>query len=393
VLRPFAGALAPTVASVMGRDRRALARGAGFIALTVAFAVSTAVFNSTYRQQARVDAVLTNGADVRVTVPAGADAQVGPALDALSGVRHVEPVQRRFAYVGSDLQDLFGVKPSTITTGTSLDDAYFSGGTAQEVIQRLAATPDGILVSAETVQDFQLRPGDALKLRLVTGTGDQYVEATFHYVGIAKEFPTAPRDSFLVANASYIAQASGRSAADTFLVTTDGTPPAVVAGRVRDVLGPAVQVTSLDTVQGAVGSSLVAVDLHGLTTLELALAVLLAAAGAGLTLWLAVHQRRRTLALAQVVGARPRQVTGLVAAEAGFVTVAGLLAGAALGWVLSNVLVDVLSGVFDPAPHQLAVPWAYLGAVMAAIVISVVAAVAATGRAAAAPPTALLRGS
>jgi putative ABC transport system permease protein len=106
-----------------------------------------------------------------------------------------------------------------------------------------------------------------------------------------------------------------------------------------------------------------------------------------------VHQRRRTLALAQVVGARPRQVTGLVAAEAGFVTVAGLLAGAALGWVLSNVLVDVLSGVFDPAPHQLAVPWAYLGAVMAAIVISVVAAVAATGRAAAAPPTALLRGS
>jgi len=47
------------------------------VALTVAFAASTAVFNSTYKQQAEVDARLTNGADVTVTQSPGA--ATGPA--------------------------------------------------------------------------------------------------------------------------------------------------------------------------------------------------------------------------------------------------------------------------------------------------------------------------
>ena len=42
------------------------------------------------------------------------------------------------------------------------------------------------------------------------------------------------------------------------------------------------------------------------------------------------------------------------------VALVGLLAGTATGWALSNVLVKVLNGVFDPPPSTLAVPWTYL---------------------------------
>ena len=65
----------------------------------------------------------------------------------------------------------------------------------------LAARPDSILVSDETVKDFQLRPGDLINLRLQVGATQSYKTVPFHYAGIAKEFPTAPHDSFFVANA------------------------------------------------------------------------------------------------------------------------------------------------------------------------------------------------
>ena len=44
------------------------------------------------------------------------------------------------------------------------------------------------------------------------------------------------------------------------------------------------------------------------------------------------------------------------------------------------MLVAVLTGVFDPPPAQLAVPWAYLGAVGALAVVAVGVAAAGTGR-------------
>ena len=63
----------------------------------------------------------------------------------------------------------------------------------------LAAQPDSLLVSAETVKDFQLRPGDAVNLRIQDARTHHLVTVEFHYIGIVTEFPTAPEDSFFVA--------------------------------------------------------------------------------------------------------------------------------------------------------------------------------------------------
>ncbi|MGZ0147742.1 FtsX-like permease family protein [Kribbella sp. WER1] len=382
LVRPLTGPLARTTAASMSRQRTPLVRSVVLLALAISFAVSTATFNATYRQQAEADAVLTNGADVTVTESPGV--VVGPAagstLAAIPGVRRVEPLQHRLAYVGSDLQDFYGVRPDTIAGSTALQDAYFLGGTAHSLLQQLAQRPDSILVSDETVKDFQLSPGDLIRLRLQDSRTKGFRTVAFHYAGIVKEFPTAPRDSFFVANAAYVAKATGSDAIGSFLVDTGGKNQKAVADAVRSKLGDSAKVTDLTQVRAQVGSSLTSVDLAGLTRFELAFAVLIAAGAGGLVLALGLAERRRTFAIATVLGARRAQLRGLVLSEALAVTIGGLAGGALVAWGLSGMLIKVLTGVFDPPPSSAAVPWPYLGVTLVVAVAAIAAGALASAQ-------------
>jgi putative ABC transport system permease protein len=379
-LRPVAGKLSHIVARSLSRQRAPLARAIVLVALALAFAASTATFNATYQAQAEVDAQLTNGADVTVTEPPGSavSPSSGAALSTLPGVRVVEPIQHRFAYVGTDLQDLYGVNPTTIASVTALQDNYFQGGTVAQLMHTLATQPDSVLVSAETVKDFQLTPGDTVNLRIQDTRTHQLTTVPFHYVGIVTEFPTAPKDSFFVANAGYIAEHTGSDAVGAFLVDTGGHDSSTVADRIRTAVGTSATVTDIATTRGTVGSSLTAVSLAGLTRIELGFGLLLAAASGGLVLALGLAERRRSFAIANALGATRRQLRSFVSAEAAMLIICGVAGGGALGWLLSRMLVSVLTGVFDPPPTALSVPWSYLGATAATIILAIGAVSAAT---------------
>jgi putative ABC transport system permease protein len=391
-LRPVAGKLSRIVAHSVSRQRAPLTRAIVLLALALAFAASTATFNATYRAQAEVDAQLTNGADITVTEPPGSSVSAGAAakLAAVPGVRAVEPIQHRFAYVGADLQDLYGVNPSSITNVTALQDNYFQGGTVEQLMHTLAAQPDSLLVSAETVKDFQLRPGDTVNLRIQQARTHDLVTVGFHYIGIVTEFPTAPKDSFFVANAGYIAQRTGTDAIGAFLVDTGGHDTAAVAGRIKAAVGTSAAVTDITTARGAVGSSLTAVSLAGLTRIELGFGLVLAAASGGLVQALGLAERRRSFAIADALGATRRQQRSLVLAEAAILITCGLAAGAVLGWALSRMLVGVLTGVFDPPPTALAVPLTYLAATAVTIIVAIGTVSAATVRLARQTPLTVL---
>jgi hypothetical protein len=156
-----------------------------------------------------------------------------------------------------------------------------------------------VIVSAETVRDFQLHPGDLLNLRLPDARSGQLSRVPFHYVGVVNEFPTAPRDSFFVANADYLAASSGSDAVGAFLVDTGGQDTAGKAERIRGRLGPGPSVTDIAQVRGRIGSSLTSVDLAGLTRVELGFALVLAAAAGGLVPALGLGERRRSFAIAR----------------------------------------------------------------------------------------------
>ena len=377
--RPVAGGLAGTVAASMSRQRAPIARAVALVALATCFAASTAAFNTTYRRQAEADARLSNGADVVVTASPGGALQpaLARALEQVRGVASVEALQHRYAYIGNDLQDLYGVNATTVVHGGRLQDAWFAGGSAAQLFAKLARTRNGILLSEEVVRDYQLRAGDHIRLRVLDRRTHATTPVQFTYIGVTKEFPTAPKDAYTIANAGYVAQATGDPGAGTLLIQTSGGSPATVGRLAAKDVGRSGVVTTIETSRKEVASSLTSVELAGLTRVELAYALVLVAAATGLLLWLSLSERRRTYAIAHALGARPRQLAAFVWAETGFVTVAGVILGAAGASWLTWMLVKLLTGVFDPPPSRPAVPWPYL-AVLAAVAATAVAAAGVT---------------
>ena len=129
--------------------------------------------------------------------------------------------------------------------------------------------------------------------------------------------------------------------------------PAALANRVRAVVQslPGAQVTDLGTAQYRIGSSLTAVNLRGLTQLELAFAVLFIAGATGLVMALGMVERRRTYAvLRRRFGATTRQVGAFVWSEGLLILIGGAIVGVATGVAVAAMLVKVLTGVFDPPP-------------------------------------------
>ena len=193
-IRPVAGGLAPIVAASLSLQSRRLTFAIAMAALAVSFATSTAIFNATYSAQTRIDAELTNGSDATVfgtsDHPAGAFLQV---LRTLPETAAAEPMQHRFAYVGVDLQDLYGIDAARIENATSLSDAYF-GGSKRTIARPAGSDARGGSGIGGNRPGLPAAGGDTLNLRLMSATDRQYHVVPFKFVGVAREFPTAPKD-------------------------------------------------------------------------------------------------------------------------------------------------------------------------------------------------------
>src|SRR5262249_17924903 len=158
----------------------------------------------------------------------------------------------------------------------------FGNASAKDSLAALSSTPDGILVSDETVNDFQLNLGDQLNIRLQSND-HQYRVVPFTFRGIVREFPTAPRDSFLVANAAYVAAATTAPAREIVPLKARQDPAALksaAAAVVNDV--PGIRVTEIGETSRLIESGLTAVSVHGLAQIELFVSALMVAAAAGL---------------------------------------------------------------------------------------------------------------
>ena len=370
-------------AASVRRRRQIVARGATGLAVAVGLAASTAVFTATYDKQATLDVALTVGADVAVTEPPGSSVPPSAAasLAHAPGVRAVEPMAHRFAYVGPDLQDLYGIDPATIGRVAPLLDSFTPGSTVAQAMDALRRTPDGVLLSGETLHDYQLRPGDLVRVQLQTGPDRAYRPVDFHVIGQINEFPTAPKDSFIVANATYLVAQTGSDAVGTFLISSSA-PTRTSAALGTQVSGTGATVSDVVSARTTVStaSGLAAADLSGLSRLELGFGVLLALACSGLALLLGVVQRRRALVLLAALGASSRQRGRFLTAEAWGLLLGGLVGGAALAVAISYLLVKVLTGIFDPPPSAAALPFGYLALLAGAIVLTSGAVVVGVGR-------------
>ncbi len=359
-----------------GRRGAAINRGLLVLGLLLAFGVNLSIFVATYDQQARVDAQLTLGADVVVTAPPGAVAahRLVERIGGLSSASGVSAVDHSYAYVGPDLQDTFGVDPASLLRGTSLRDSYFLGAGAHQMLDRLGSTHDGILVSKETISDYSVRVGDLLRLRVLDHATGHFHVVPFHVVGVVQEFPAAPKDSFMVTNLTYLEEVTHDPGPNLVFVRAGGDPTAL-ARRIAAATGMyGTSVKSIREQTAQTVSSITTVSLRGISRIEEAFVLALAAATMALVVSVGLAERRQELATMAALGASLRRAAAFLWSEAALVLVASLLLAALLGWLLAEMLVAMLQHVFDPPPDHLAVPWAYLGGLGAAAVLGGLAA-------------------
>jgi putative ABC transport system permease protein len=347
------------------------------LALAVGFATSVLVFDATYRQQQVVDAQLTLGADLKATPVAAAPASAVTTLSG-PGIAGATPFVDRVVYVGPEAQDLLAIDAMTLPSVAPLADSFFAGSTASAAMDALLARPDAILVSAETAKDYSIVPGDHIRVRVPDATGNlKTVEFTM--AGIALEFPTAPKDAFLVANQSYVVAQTGNDRISFVLARADGDVGSASSALARR-LGDGWQVADLGTTTARLANSITSVDLSSLVLLDVGFAIVIAAVGVALFLLAGLAERRRELATLIAIGAEPRQVRSSMVGEALFVGVAGLAAGLLAGGLVGLALLQILAGVFDPPADAPAIPLALISAMTGVIGIALVAAVTVADR-------------
>jgi putative ABC transport system permease protein len=379
---PAAGAAVsalPFLIQSTGRRAGPVSRAVIVVGLLLSFSVSLGIFSATYDQQSLADARLTLGSDVVVNAPPGSSLSTTTLSSASTapGVQAASPMLHSYAYVGADLQDIFGIQPGHVQAATQLRDSYFSGGTATSLMTALANRPDGVLVSAETIKDYGIATGDLLRLRLLDGASGSYKVVDFHVVGVVSEFPTAPKDSFLIANLPYVAAATHATGPNVLLAAAANDPKATAAAIRSRVASSGATVGDITQQVATTSSSLVAISLAGITRLEEGFAVALALVSILVFAMLSEIERRREFAIMAAMGTRLQMVAAFLWSETVVVALTACILAIVLGTALAVMLVTILTHIFDPAPDMLALPWVFFGELVLAILAGVGAGAAA----------------
>ena len=216
------------------------------------------------------------------------------------------------------------------------------------VLDRLLGDPNGLLVSVEFAQSYNVEVGDTIAMRLPTLSGS-YTDAAPRIVGLFQIFPTSAVNSDLVVTAPcWSARRRTRAPASTCYAATASprpTPRSLRRSRSRLHDRLAVRIDTADRAISLDQSSLVGVNLAGLAALDRLYAALIVAVGLAVFLLGSVLERQREFGTLQALGATAGQVTRLLLIEAVVLVAGGVLGGLAIG-ALAGVAVQQL-----PAGH------------------------------------------
>lgn len=293
-----------------------------------------------------------------------------PGITAVTPVGRygVEPLSRDLGETGVFL---------AIDRSTFVDVAYweqnFAGDNLGTLMNLLAVTPEGVLVSSSVQEGWALQPGDTIPLQVIVaepGTVGQYqtVNLSLKVAGFVDGFPSwSPEEGPLfVGNLDFLVQeAGGQFPYHVWFRTDDGTEPIALVKAVRD-LGFKTQVWHAPSVR--VEQTLNSPEFHGLMGMlstGFLVSVGLTVLGMLLYLFFAFKDRSVEVATLRAIGLARRHVTGLMVWELVILMVLGSLGGTLTGLAISRGLIPYMRFgeiVTETAPPVLVhIAWQHIG--------------------------------
>jgi putative ABC transport system permease protein len=357
------------VAGVLGRSLRrrswVAAQGMIVIGLIVGVGTSIAVFTASYDRAKAADARFTLGSDLKVAPdPTNPEALVSGFADriaAVSGVEAATPVVygvdngRVRGIRNEDAANVAAVDPRGFLRVAAPQDDDFVGTTAEKAMTGLADDPTAILLSTDFADFISAEPGEQVEVLFNRGT-DRQALVNMHIAGLFERLPAFPDGADAIVNIAAQQRAVPSTAPDFFLVSTSDPSGSTLASAAAALSGGLdgtgrLVVETRGTTLAKDQSSLAALNIHGLLTLDSGYGLAMAIVAIGIFVFGLLLQRRREYVTMRAQGLQAREIRALIVAETGTVTVTACLAGIAVGVGMSIVLVDVLRPLFVLTPR------------------------------------------
>jgi putative ABC transport system permease protein len=346
--------------------RRSWSAAAGIICvgLVVALGMSLALFTATYDAAKSADSRFVVGSDLRVTPSVLSSRSHPPSYSSkleVPGVSGVTPVvfkPENAVLIGANNQDradLTAIDPESFRRVAVLSDAFFVDRSADRAMAELRADPRGVLVDQEKADDLGISTGDRVQILLARGTRHQRLK-TFRVIGLFMNFPGFPQHTSLVVNLHYYEAATGLRRADFFLARVSdqshaGLARAITALRSGPGKNEPLNIESRETALDKDQSSLTALNVHGLSTLNWLYTLLTGAASLAIFVFGLMLQRHKEYATLRALGLGTLELGVLVCGEAALVALCGLGAGVLVGTAMGYLSVHILRALFilDPS--------------------------------------------
>jgi putative ABC transport system permease protein len=398
--RPLLGTLARSV------RRRSWAAAGGVIIVGLIFALgaSVASFTASYNRAKAADARFVVGSDLRVTPsptsrlrhpPGYADKLAVPGLQTATPVVFSPQNAVLQSEFNEDAANLAAVDPAGFGRVAALDDANFVDHTAAGAMEALRRDPRGVFLTPDLADLLAVGPGDELRVLFARGTKQQKL-SDMRVIGLFERLPGFPEGADVLANLRRQVDLIPATNANFFLARTTDDHPATLTRAVAGLRGgpgsvDALQIDTRETALDKDQSSLAALNIHGLLTLDSAYALAMAATAITVLVFGLLLQRRREYVTLRAQGMHAGEIRSLLVMEAGGVVVLGCLVGLLVGVGMAFFLVNVLRPLFVLRPPMV-LPAAGIATLAALVLgVSLVASLLATALVNRLRPTELLR--
>jgi putative ABC transport system permease protein len=393
------------VSRSLRRRSWAAAQGMVVVALVVGMATSITAFTASYDRAKAADARFTLGSDIKVVPePTGSESagsSFAEHIESVPGISAATPVVygvengRVHSARDEDAANVAAVDPLGFLRVADLRDDDFVGSTAGGALTDLSEDPTGALLSAEMADFLSVTPGDSILVLFAQGT-DAEATSEMHVLGLFRRLPGFPDGADVMVNLVQLERLIPSTVPDFFLVrTADGKAATLhsAVSRLSSGLGSGLR-TAVETRENTLAtdqSSLAALNIRGLLTLDLGYALAMAIVAVGIFVFGLLLQRRREYVTMRAQGVHTGEIRAVIVLEAGIVTVAACLAGVVVGAAMAVLLVNVLRPLFVLTPHLVFPVGGILGLVLLLVASTVAAAVAASALVGRLKATELLR--